>query len=377
MKILITGSHFTPAQAVMEELQRQDSLEIIYVGRKYTREGDRTPSAESQILPGLGIKFIPLTTGRLQRSFTIYTIPSLLKIPFGLVQALFLLTREKPDVVLSFGGYVAVPVVVAAWLLSIPVMVHEQTLVPGLANKISSFFASKIAISFPENTFAAGKTVLTGNPLRKEIIHSTNLSSASDLASFIKKAEKEKLPLILITGGNQGSHKINQTVGEILDKLTKLTCVIHQTGDSKFNDFEKLETEKEKLTNPERYLARKWLDAGELSATLRKVDLVVSRAGINTLSELAFLGIPALLIPIPNHKEQAFNAAYFKKYGLAMVLPQSNLSGETMVKALQEMLQNIAELKKAAKKARDLVFPDAAKRLALETVILAKDKHEK
>ena len=147
MKILITGAHFTPALAVIEELRKISGVEVIYVGRSTTLEGDKTWSVESEVLSSKSIKFIPIITGRLQRSFTIYTIPSLLKIPIGLLQALFIFFTEKPDVILSFGGYVAVPTVLIGWLWSIPIIIHEQTLVSGLANEISALFADKICLS--------------------------------------------------------------------------------------------------------------------------------------------------------------------------------------------------------------------------------------
>src|SRR5687768_5813930 len=114
MKIALTGAHFTPAHAVIEELKTYEDVEIIYLGRNHTMEGDKTPSAESKILPSLGITFIPLTAGRVQRQFSRYTIPALLKIPLGFIQALYFIAKEHPDVVLSFAGYVAVPVVLAA-----------------------------------------------------------------------------------------------------------------------------------------------------------------------------------------------------------------------------------------------------------------------
>src|SRR5258708_38261770 len=125
MKILLTGAHFTPAQAVIEELQvlnsqalQDDKIEIVYVGRTTTREGDSTPSVESEVLPKLRVKFVPITAGRIRKVFDIWTIISLLKIPIGFIQAPFILLSENPDVIVSFGGYVAVPVVIWGWLRS-------------------------------------------------------------------------------------------------------------------------------------------------------------------------------------------------------------------------------------------------------------------
>ncbi|MDP3733087.1 MAG: glycosyltransferase, partial [Candidatus Daviesbacteria bacterium] len=226
MKILVTGAHFTPAVAVLEELKKYPNAQVIYVGRKKTLEGDRTISIESQALPSMGIKFIPITTGRLQRAFSIYTIPSLFKIPVGFIQALFIILSQKPDVILSFGGYVGVPLVITGWFLSVPVIVHEQTLVSGLANKISAWFADKIAVSF-SNTVNGEKVILTGNPIRE----------------IIKKTQTKKsrgLPVILITGGNQGSHAINLAVEESLGEISKFASVIHVAGDNKYHDYERL-----------------------------------------------------------------------------------------------------------------------------------------
>ncbi|MEK6808615.1 MAG: UDP-N-acetylglucosamine--N-acetylmuramyl-(pentapeptide) pyrophosphoryl-undecaprenol N-acetylglucosamine transferase [Nanoarchaeota archaeon] len=352
---MVTGAHFTPALAVIEELKKNYHAEIVYVGRKTTLEGDETPSVESQILPKLGVKFVSIIAGRLQRTFTIYTIPSLLKIPIGFLQALFIILGEKPDVILSFGGYVAVPIVFVGWLFSIPIIIHEQTLVSGLANKVSSILADKIALSFPSKRISKEKTILTGNPIRKEII--------------AVKPCRHKGINILITGGNQGSHVINLAVEQSLNKLTKLASIIHVTGDNRFHDFERLE----KFTS-ESYMVKKWIGK-QWGSILKKVDLVVSRAGINTLTELAYLGIPALVIPLPYlyQDEQNKNALLFEKLGLVKILPQSTLSADILFKNVKIMLNDLNHLTAKAKLARRVVCSDAAKRLALETVLLVKN----
>lgn len=370
MKILITGSHFTPAEATIDELQKQSNVEIVYVGRKFTLEGDKSLSVESQVLPKMGIKFIPLITGRLQRSFTIHTIPSLLKIPIGILQSFFIVLKEHPDVVLSFGGYVAVPVIISSWLFSIPMILHEQTLVSGLANSISANFVNKIAISFKENEeFNNKKTVLTGNPMRKEILTDQKLMDI-DLGEIVHLAKNEKLPLILITGGNQGSHVINELIRKIMHDLTKIACVIHQTGDSHFNDFKKLAEEKNNLKNPKRYLPMKWINGNDIGSILRKVDLIVSRAGMNTLLEVAFIGIPTLVIPLPYLNEQNINAKFFEKLGLVRILDQNELNEKKLFENISTMLKNLETLKEDAKNAKKVIIVDAAKRLALETLLL-------
>lgn len=360
MKILLTGTHFTVAQAVIEEFRAYPKVELVYVGRATTLEGDPTPSQESLELPKMGIKFIPITAGRLQRSFTLYTIPSLLKIPVGFLEAFFIVLKEKPSVVLSFGGYIGMPLVFWTWMFSIPVIIHEQTLVSGLANKITGFFADKIAVSFPgDYEFPKEKVILTGNPIRKEILQSAKL------LHFPSGTHKRLT--ILVTGGNQGSHIMNLAVEQCLDELTKIANVIHQTGDSKFKDFERLE-----FKQNENYKVFKWIS--DMGKVLGNVDLEVGRAGINTLTEVAYLGIPTLVIPIPYlfADEQNKNAKYFEKLGLVRILPQNKLNGQNLLKEIKSCINDLNHFKQQAKKAREVIIPNAAKKLALETIILAK-----
>lgn len=372
MKIFITGAHFTPAQAVIEELKEDPDIKIVYFGRKYTMEGNKILSVESQVLPKLGVKFVPIIAGRLQRSFTVYTIPSLFKVPIGVLQSFYLLLQDRPDVVLSFGGYVSVPVVISAWLLSIPVITHEQTLVSGLANTINSWFADKVAVSFPNHDLGkASRLVLTGNPLRREVVEPGG--GSEDIKRIVKLSEREKLPLILITGGNQGSHAINLGVLGVLEELGDVACIVHQTGDSKFNDLEALTDKQKGLKRPERYLAKKWIEGKDIGEILRNADLAVSRAGANTLLELANFGVPALVIPIPylNKNEQMVNARYFEKSGLVRVLPQNELTPESLLVSIKKMVKDLPKLKEKTKEAKSVIVPDAAKRLVLETILLA------
>lgn len=365
MKILITGAHFTPAVATIEQLKKIKGVEIVYVGRKTTLEGDKALSVESTEMPALGVKFIPLITGRLQRFLSIYTIPSLFKIPIGLVQSIYIILLEKPDAVLSFGGYIAVPIIIASWLFSIPIIIHEQAIAAGLANRISSFFASKIAVSFEDSFGKNEKVILTGNPLRRMVSDLAKPNLTSEYVNILTCANKKKLPLLLFTGGNQGSHIINQIVEECLEELTKIACVIHITGDNKFKDFERLQ-QIGSLEN--RYLVKKWIGK-EYGMVLQKADLVISRAGINTLTELAVLGKLVLLVPIPV-LEQRSNANYFENIGLAKILPQSKLSEDSLIKNIKKILSNLASNTEKAKAAQKIIIPDAAKRLALETILI-------
>ncbi len=379
MKILITGAHFTPAQAVIEEIKKFSHTEVVYIGRKHTQEGDKALSVESQVLSKMGVKFIPIVAGRLRRSIDFYTLISLFKIPLGFIQSFFILLKERPDVILSFGGYVAVPTVINGWLLSIPIIVHEQTLVSGLANQISNFFADKIAVSYDKNySFNKDKLVLTGNPIRLELLDSSTTGSGKyEVREIIKESSKNRLPLIYITGGNQGSDVINRAVTEILEELSKRAYIIHQTGESKFQHFEKLSEKKKSLKSQERYLVQKWFDASDVAAVFKSADLVISRSGANTLLELAYFGIPTITIPLPGlyKNEQAVNADFFEKLGLCEVISQKDLTGKKLLNEVLRILKDKEKYKKKAENAKKLVTADGAKRLAQLVLIFGEKNY--
>lgn len=370
MKILITGAHLTPALAVIKELIKDYQAEIVYVGRNTTFEGDKTVSVESQVIPKTGAKFIPIIAGRLHRNLSIYTFLSLLKIPIGFLQGLYIILQENPQVILSFGGYISVPLVVWGWLWSIPVIIHEQTLVSGIANKINALFADKLCISFKEHSFFNQKNCFfTGNPLRDEILHPTNKLSP-EYVDFFQESKKNKRPIVLITGGNQGSHIINLTVESCLPELLKIANVIHQTGDSKHRDFDRLN----QVKNPH-YLVQKWIDT-EIGAVMLNCDLVIARAGINTLLELAYLAKLTLVIPLPHvsQNEQTKNAVFFEKQGLVKVLLQSELTPSKFLDVVSSLLKTLPKWKMNPDVVKSFIVPDAAKRIALETILLGREK---
>lgn len=380
MKILITGAHFTPAQAVIEELisfasaqdDTHNNLDIVYVGRKTTREGDNSPSVESQVLPKLGVKFIPITAGRVRRYISLGTFISLFKIPIGFIQAFLILLKEKPDVVVSFGGYVAVPLVFNAWLLNIPVIVHEQTLVSGLANTFSNLFAEKIAVSFEQDySFSKSKLLVTGNPMRKAVLFPDETKGTKEIKAIIEFAKKTKRPLILVTGGNQGSHIINEVIEKLLDKLVKKYVLIHQTGDSKFKDFERLEELRKKNNWEREYFPTKWISENDMGVLFKNIDLAISRCGANTLLELSYHGVPTIMIPLPfvTKDEQTKNAKFFASKGLGYVLVENKLSEDSLIEKIEEMIKD-KEIKAHAKKARSVVILDAEKKLAQEILLL-------
>ncbi len=352
-RIFITGGHLTPALAVIPKLQEK-GWEIVFVGRKYALEGEKTLSAEFQAINNLGIKFLTIYTGRLQRSFTRYTIFSLIKVPFGFFQSLYWLITIRPGVILSFGSYVALPVALAGWILRIPVITHEQSVVPGLATRIIAKVAKKICISWPETEewFPKEKTILTGNPLREEIFEKTSSSNI--------KYPDDNLPLIYITGGSLGSHAINDAVSQILSQLLIKYRLVHQCGESQtFKDYEILNT-KHILLSPnfqKRYLLTKYIGPKDIGWVMNNADLVISRSGANTVYELAALGKPAILIPLPwaGQKEQMENAKILEAAGTVTILTQEKLSGDSLSRTIELMMQKLENYKDNGDKVRKLV----------------------
>ncbi|MEX2007838.1 MAG: UDP-N-acetylglucosamine--N-acetylmuramyl-(pentapeptide) pyrophosphoryl-undecaprenol N-acetylglucosamine transferase [Candidatus Levyibacteriota bacterium] len=366
MRIVITGGHISPALSVIENLP--SDTEVFFIGRKSTFEGDKSPSLEYRTIRALNIPFINLPSARLQRKFTPHTIPSLLKLPYALLRAIAVLRKIKPDVVLGFGGYISLPVCTAAYFLKIPVVIHEQTLEAGFANGEIARWAKVVCVSWrtSEDFFPKAKKVLTGNPVRKGILE------------LKVESRKSKVPIIYVTGGSSGSHFINTLIGQSLPELLKKFYVIHQTGDSKiYNDFDKLLEIKSKLPKElsKRYSLRKFTPTEEVGVMLQNATLVVSRAGMNTITELIFLKKPALLIPLPyaQNNEQKKNALFAKDIGLAQVMEQDKLSSAKFVSAVLEMARSIDKYK-PEEGSRNLIDKNAAAHIISVVSDVAKQK---
>lgn len=369
-KIFITGGHYTPAKAVIDKLPAT-KWQIYYIGRKTAMEGDRALSLEFQEISKLPrIIFLEITTGRLQRRLTGKTIPSLLKFPLGLIQSMYFILKFRPDVIMSFGGYVAIPVVISGFILGVPILHHEQVSVFDFPSKLLIFLAKKVMVSFRSQI--EGKTsekwIYTGNPLRKEIFVE---KYSPELLKLNNIKQKNKQKLIYITGGNQGSHSLNILVQQILSELVAKFLIIWQTGDSKmFNDFEKIQTDIDNLPDKyrEKILVRKFIFEGEIGAVYGLSDLIIGRSGANTVFELAALSKPAILIPLPwaHQDEQSKNARELAKTGQALLLDQNSLTPEKLLQAINETVINFAAMKSSAEKSKALVSLDAAEKISAE-----------
>lgn len=345
MKIALVGGHFSPAFALFQALPKSD--EALFLGRKYAIEGENTHSFEYLICQKEGIPFFDIPAGRLQRKLTKFSLLTIFKTSKGVRIAKRILQQEKPDVVVSFGGYLAVPVALAARMLGIPVIIHEQTQGGGLANRlIGKFIADKICLTFESSRkyFPENKTVLTGLPLRREVFEE------GEPVISLPKGEK----LLYVTGGSTGSHFINELIGQNLLSLLSSFTIIHQTGDSsEYKDFEKLFVLQDGLSDDlkKKYCLMKFIEPKEIGWILQNADVVISRSGINTVVELLELGIPALLIPLPfgQRNEQLENAELLAGKGLGEYLLQKDATSENFLASLAR----VSQIKRAPGKTKE------------------------
>jgi len=351
-KILLTGGHAaTTALSTIEELIRRKkdaNWNLIWIGSKKAIEGKRIQSLESQVFTKMGLKTYSIISGRLQRKFTLWTIPSLIKVPFGFINAFLLILKLRPKVVVSFGGYAALPVVFSSWLLRVPVVIHEQTAAIGLANKLSLPFADKICLGREESRKFCHKKncILVGNPIMTQI------------AEIETKEKIGNPPTVFITLGSRGSQIVNKIIYEILDILLKKYRVVHITGETDFDKFAKVQNKN--------YEVYPTVDPLAIDNLYRQADIVVARAGANTVSEIIVTGRPALLIPIPWSylDEQKKNALVAQEIGIARILEQSKLSGETMLSEINSLIEDWPNMiKKAKQKDNDILDREASRRL--------------
>lgn len=361
-KILITGGHLTPALAVLDELQKLESTQILWVGYKTNQAGNKELSAEYKVITERKIPFFSLKSGKLVRKWTpqtfLYGIWQFALLFLGLFQALIIVLRVRPNLVLSFGGFMAVPVVVWAKLFGAKIVTHEQTVVVGLANKIITKFADKILVSWEDSLkyFPKTKTILSGNPIRKEILNPPHSSTLFN--SFYKK-----LPVVFITGGNQGANEINSRIELILSELLEISNVVHQCGSREIKRFASKKNELS-IDQQKKYLVSDYFNSTDIAYIFNNADLVISRSGANTITELLFLKKRCILIPIPwvSHNEQFKNAKLLESNGLATIFEQKDEN--TAFKLLEVVKSNLEFKSHKEKKDTDLIHVNAASKIA-------------
>jgi UDP-N-acetylglucosamine--N-acetylmuramyl-(pentapeptide) pyrophosphoryl-undecaprenol N-acetylglucosamine transferase len=352
--VVFTGGHHNSALVVVKELSRQGNR-IIWFGHKHTMWRAKNVSAEYKEVTKAELEFVNLFAGKF---YNISNPLRLAKIPLGFLHALFLLIKYKPALIFSFGGYLAVPTVICGWLLGIPCVTHEQTIRAGKANQLISWFCKKIFLTWEESEkyFSKDKTYITGLPLRSEFNKVEQC-----LVDF-----KNSKSTLLVLGGKQGSHTINQAVGKYLEQILEKYNVIHQTGDNlQTKDFHKLMKKKKQLSKNQQqnYLIKPYFFAGEIVKAYHSADIVVCRSGAHTIYELMFLGKPALLIPYPwaYNNEQAANAKKYKKIGAAEILEQENIN--KLFIRVEELHKNLKQYQTKASQARNMLVENSLKKI--------------
>ncbi len=341
MKILITGGHMSPALAIVDALNEQyrNNTEIVFVGRKYTNEGEKNFSMEAQEIEKRNIKFVDLGASRLKFSLSIKLLSNIKKVIIGFYNAYKILKKQNPDVILTFGSYVGIPVVLAGWILRKPVYLHEQTAKPGLSAQLMGHMAKKIFVAFPtaKDFFEQKKTIVTGNPIRNQVFHT------------IRKPfhVKPGNPVIYITGGSMGSHSINLLIEPVLEALLGKYTLIHQVGNvSEYDDYERLKSIRKKLPYhlASRYHLKEHLLTDEIGYVYSVSDMVIGRAGANTFFELIALRKPAILIPLPwsANGEQQRHAEIFQDAGVGYLFDQED-SPANLLKCIDQIINHISQ----------------------------------
>ena len=324
-KIILTGGgtagHVTPNLALLPALQKE-GFEIRYIG-SYN-------GIERRLIEEAGIPYDGISSGKLRRYFDVKNFSDPLRVLKGYAESLKLIRKYKPDVLFSKGGFVAVPVVLAAKHYKVPVIIHESDMTPGLANKICIPSAKKVCCNFPETLkyLPEDKAVLTGSPIREELL-------SGDRLSGLQYAHlSADLPVILVIGGSLGSVTVNQAVRSILPELLKKFQVIHICGKGNLD---------ESLIGTKGYVQYEYVDK-PLRHLFAAADLVISRAGANSICEILALRKPNILIPLSaaaSRGDQILNAKSFAAQGFSTLLQEEDLTAETLRRAIDDTYQNL------------------------------------
>lgn len=335
-KIVLTGGgtagHVTPNIALIPELQKQE-YEVHYIG---SYEG-----MESRLIADLKIPYYGIASGKLRRYIDPKNLTDPFKVVKGYSQAKRLLKQIQPDVVFSKGGFVAVPVVLAAKSRHIPCIIHESDMTPGLANKICIPCAQRVCTNFPETIehIPAQKAILTGTPIRQELFHGDK-KKGLELCGF-----QDNKPVILIIGGSLGSVRVNEAVRAILPQLLQKYQVIHLCGKGKIDNS---------LIKIAGYVQFDYIKE-ELCDLMAAADIMISRAGANAICEILALRKPNILIPLSaqaSRGDQILNAASFEKQGYSIVIQEEDITNEKMLEAVNEAYDNRVKYAKAMERSQ-------------------------
>ena len=353
-----TGGHVVPLMVVVSELKKHD-FDILFVGSGIDLE---KKAAEKE-----NIKYKSVLSGKYRRYFSLENFIDPFKIIIGFLQSFWIILTSRPKVIFAKGGYVTYPVVLAGWVLGVPIITHESDIVMGMANKWEAKLARKVCVGFPLENYKdipLDKIVYTGNPVRKQFNNSAmkpldDTPSTRFGTSRGRQFDNEtKLPIILVTGGSQGARFINQTIAALLNELTKKYHIIHIAGK---NDYQWLS--KNRWPNYELY------DFTEnMPELMKKSDLIITRAGANTLAEISALGKSSILIPLPTsaNNHQMINAKLYEKNNAAIVLSEKSLSPDNLKSIIDHLVLDKKMLTEIGKNAKNLSQPNSAEAIIEE-----------
>lgn len=315
-----TAGHVTPNIALIPRL-KELGYRISYIG-SYN-------GIEKKLIEELQIPYYGISSGKLRRYFDLKNFTDPFRVLKGFGQAKKLLKDLKPDVVFSKGGFVTVPVVIAAKKCKIPAIIHESDMTPGLANKLCLSSASKICCNFPEtvNNLPADKAVLTGTPIRRELLNG-NKEVGRKFCGFT-----DDKPVLMVIGGSLGAASVNENIRKILPELLKEFQVVHLCGKGKTDDS---------LKSTNGYVQFEYIQE-ELPDLFALADIVISRAGANAICELSALKKPNLLIPLSakaSRGDQILNARSFERQGFSMVMEEEEITPDSLLNSIHKLYEN-------------------------------------
>lgn len=367
-----TGGHIYPLLAVAQEVKKiseqrfNGRMSLYYLG---------APGMYGGVIAQSGIKIISLISFKMRRYFSVANIIDIIKLPFAFAQAFFKMLFLMPDVVFSKGGSGALAVVCAAWIFRIPIFVHDSDSVPGSTNVWSFRFAHRVGLSFSRAlTYAPqAKSAVVGNPVR-EIFFARDSELTQEKAKRMFGIEPN-LPLVLVLGGSQGSERINDFMLDCVGECVKSFSVLHQTG---VENFTRVKNELAVATQHfvpierSRYKIIDFLQQ-DLMEAMMAADVIISRAGSGAVFEIAAMGKPAILIPLPEsaHDHQRYNAYEYAKAGACVVMEEDNLSPTLFFSQLNALITDPTKYQRMAQAAQAFSKPDAARLIAQELLSLA------
>lgn len=370
IRILITGGgtggHVYPSLAVMDALNKRldgQTHEFVYVGsRSPLEDAIRAKVARHHVI----------SVGKYRRYFSLKNAADFYRTMFGFFQSLWILLREMPDVVFSKGGYVSVPVVLAAWCYRIPIVLHESDSVPGSANRFMGKFAKRVALGFPSAAeyFLANQVIVSGNPVQQEV-------ASGNKERILRKLKlSESRPVLLVYGGSQGSTTINEHIVDALRELLGFMQIIHQTGTSNFEAVKHEAAERAGIkSGTEGYVPMPFLSGEDRADAIAAADVVISRSGAASIAELAETSKVTLLVPLLGsaNDHQRMNAYSIAKSGAALVLEEGNLTRNILVEKLKKLLFEEELREKMKESIHRFRAPEAADVIA-ETVLSSIEK---